>query len=53
MCRTNLKAVAPFTTKDEEKEQASMVLEWIRCIGPIFDKELRDCLFTDKPIAHK
>jgi hypothetical protein len=53
MCRTNLKAVAPFATRDEEKEHVSMVLEWIRGIDPIFDNELKDYLFTDKPIAHE
>jgi ferritin-like protein len=39
--------------RDEEKEHAAMVLEWIRRQDPTFDKELRDFLFTDKPIAHK
>jgi uncharacterized protein len=39
--------------RDEEKEHASMVLEWIRRNDPRFDKELRDYLFTDKQIAHK
>jgi hypothetical protein len=29
------------------------VLEWIRRQDPTFDKELKDYLFTDKPIAHK
>ena len=38
--------------RDEEKEHAAMVLEWIRRKDPAFDKELRDFLFTDKPIAH-
>jgi uncharacterized protein len=37
--------------RDEEKEHAAMVLEWIRRRDPVFDKELRDYLFTDKPIA--
>jgi hypothetical protein len=37
--------------RDEEKEHAAMVLEWIRRRDPKFDKELRDYLFTDKPIA--
>lgn len=37
--------------RDEEKEHAAMVLEWIRRRDPQFDKELRDYLFTDKPIA--
>ena len=39
--------------RDEEKEHAAMVLEWIRRKDPSFDKELKDFLFTDKPIAHK
>src|SRR6056300_1640944 len=37
--------------RDEEKEHAAMVLEWIRRRDPSFDKELRDFLFTDKPIT--
>jgi len=39
--------------RDEEKEHASMVLEWIRRKDPSFDKQLRDYLFTDSPIAHE
>jgi ferritin-like protein len=38
--------------RDEEKEHAAMVLEWIRRRDPAMDDELRDYLFTDKPIAH-
>jgi len=38
--------------RDEEKEHAAMVLEWIRRRDPAFDKELRDYLFTDQPVAH-
>jgi len=38
---------------DEEKEHAAMVLEWIRRNDPTFAHELKDFLFTDKPIAHK
>ena len=38
--------------RDEEKEHAAMVLEWIRRKDPTFDKELQDFLFTDKQIAH-
>jgi ferritin-like protein len=38
--------------RDEEKEHAAMVLEWIRRKDPAFDKELKDFLFTDKQIAH-
>lgn len=39
--------------RDEEKEHAAMVLEWIRRRDPRFDHELRDYLFTEKPIAHE
>jgi ferritin-like protein len=46
-----LKAVLAHN-RDEEKEHASMVLEWIRRRDPSFDKELRDYLFTDKSLAH-
>jgi uncharacterized protein len=38
--------------RDEEKEHASMLLEWIRRQDGVFDKELKDYLFTDKPLAH-
>ena len=48
----DLKAILAHN-RDEEKEHASMVLEWIRRNDPRFDKELRDYLFTDKQIAHK
>ena len=30
-----------------------MVLEWIRRKDASFDAELKDYLFTEKPIAHK
>jgi ferritin-like protein len=39
--------------RDEEKEHASMVLEWIRRHDPKFDGELRDYLFSEKEIAHR
>ena len=39
--------------RDEEKEHAAMVLEWIRRKDKTFEHELKDFLFTDKPIAHK
>jgi ferritin-like protein len=47
-----LKAILAHN-RDEEKEHASMVLEWIRRRDPRFDKELRDYLFTDRKIAHE
>jgi ferritin-like protein len=38
--------------RDEEKEHAAMVLEWIRRKDPTLSKELKDYLFTQDPIAH-
>ena len=38
--------------RDEEKEHAAMVLEWIRRQDPTFSGYLEEFLFTDKPIAH-
>ena len=46
-----LKAILAHN-RDEEKEHAAMVLEWIRRQDPTFDKELKDYLFTDAEIAH-
>lgn len=37
--------------RDEEKEHAAMVLEWIRRRDPKMDKELQDALFKDGPIT--
>ncbi|MDB5904304.1 MAG: hypothetical protein JWM26_3182 [Betaproteobacteria bacterium] len=39
--------------RDEEKEHAAMVLEWIRRKDPVFSHEMKDYLFTDKPITDK
>jgi len=39
--------------RDEEKEHAAMVLEWIRRNDPAMSKELKDFLFTTKSITHK
>jgi len=49
---TDLKAILEHN-RDEEKEHAAMVLEWIRRQDPSFSGELKDYLFTEKPIAHK
>lgn len=38
--------------RDEEKEHAAMVLEWIRRQDPTFSGYLKEFLFTDKAIAH-
>lgn len=37
--------------RDEEKEHAAMVLEWIRRRDPKLDQELREVLFKDDDIA--
>jgi len=37
--------------RDEEKEHASMILEWIRRRDPKMDHELRDALFKAGPIT--
>jgi len=51
-CRNpELKAILAHN-RDEEKEHAAMVLEWIRRNDPAFSKELKDYLFTEKPLAH-
>ena len=39
--------------RDEEKEHAAMVLEWIRRRDPRFSKELKEYLFTTAKIAHE
>ena len=47
-----LKAILAHN-RDEEKEHAAMLLEWIRRRDPKLNEELKDYLFTDKPIAHE
>lgn len=47
-----LKAILEHN-RDEEKEHASMLLEWIRRQDPTLSAQFRNYLFTDKPIAHK
>jgi ferritin-like protein len=37
--------------RDEEVEHACMTLEWIRRRHPVFDRQLRTCLFTEGPIV--
>jgi len=45
-----LKAILAHN-RDEEKEHAAMLLEWIRRRDDVFSRELKDYLFTDKAIA--
>lgn len=47
---SDLRAVLLHNAK-EEMEHASMLIEWIRRHEPLFDKQLREYLFTDKPIV--
>src|SRR5580704_10709764 len=37
--------------RDEEKEHASMTLEWLRRRNPVLDRHLRTYLFTDESIV--
>lgn len=46
-----LKAILEHN-RDEEKEHAAMVLEWIRRHDATFSKELKDFLFTTKSLRH-
>lgn len=47
-----LKAIL-MHNRDEEKEHAAMVLEWIRRKDSKFSSQLKDYLFTKKSIAHQ
>lgn len=47
----DLKAILAHN-RDEEKEHAAMVLEWIRRKDPTFSKELKEYLFTKKSLSH-
>lgn len=46
-----LKAIL-LHNRNEEIEHASMLMEWLRRNNGRFDKELKEYLFTDTPIAH-
>jgi uncharacterized protein len=37
--------------RDEEKEHAAMVLEWLRRHDPVLDQQLRRYLFTEAPVT--
>ena len=47
-----LKAILEHN-RDEEKEHAAMVLEWIRRRDPVLDKEMKDYLFSNDSITHE
>ena len=46
-----LKAILEHN-RDEEKEHAAMVLEWIKRNDDVLNKEMRDYLFSDKSLKH-
>jgi len=39
--------------RDEEKEHAAMTLEWLRRHDEKWDEQLRNYLFTDKPVLER
>ena len=51
-CKDKELAAILAHNRDEEKEHAAMVLEWIRGRDSRFDMELKDYLFTTDEIAH-
>jgi len=51
-CKDKELAAILAHNRDEEKEHAAMVLEWIRRRDPKFDKYLREFLFTDGDLGH-
>jgi ferritin-like protein len=44
-----LKAILAHN-RDEEKEHAAMILEWLRRHDAVWDEQLRNYLFTEKPV---
>lgn len=50
-CKDKELAAILAHNRDEEIEHAAMVLEWIRRRNSKFDAELKEYLFTDKPIV--
>jgi ferritin-like protein len=51
-CKDKELAAILAHNRDEEKEHAAMVLEWIRRQDPAFDKELKEYLFTERELTH-
>ena len=45
----DLKAILEHN-RDEEKEHAAMVLEWIRRRDPVMDEQLKKYLFSDQSL---
>jgi ferritin-like protein len=51
-CKDKELAAILAHNRDEEKEHAAMVLEWIRRMDPTLSKELKEYLFTSKSLSH-
>jgi uncharacterized protein len=53
VCATTDESVAAVLAhnRDEEKEHASMAIEWLRRHDSVFDRHLRTYLFTSDPIT--
>lgn len=49
---SELKAIIEHN-RDEEKEHAAMLLAWIQRRDERFSGQLREYLFTEKPLAHE
>lgn len=52
-CKDEQLKVILAHNRDEEKEHASMLLEWIRRRDPVFSKEFKEYLFSETPIVHE
>jgi hypothetical protein len=52
-CKDEQLKVILAHNRDEEKEHASMLLEWIRRRDSTFSKELKEYLFNENPIVHE
>jgi ferritin-like protein len=52
-CKDEQLKVILAHNRDEEKEHASMLLEWIRRRDSIFSKELKERLFNENPIVRE
>jgi ferritin-like protein len=53
VCKDEQLKVILKHNRDDEKEHASMLLEWIRRADGSFATELKTYLFTEKPITGK
>lgn len=52
-CKDEQLKVILAHNRDEEKEHASMLLEWIRRRDSTFSQELKEYLFNENPIVHE